>query len=92
MTKKDTALEMHKLIKELEISGQSKSAFAAANGIKEGKLYYWISKLATSKKAVSRSATSEKNFVPIDVSSIPKQEDRSILIRCVTGVEIEIPL
>jgi len=92
MTKKDTASQMHKLVKEFEASGQSRREFAAAHGIKEGKLHYWISKLTKSKKLISGSSISEKNFVPIAVSSIPEQEVRSILIRLTSGVEIEIPL
>ena len=92
MTKKDTASQKHKLVKDFEISGQSQREFAASHGIKEGELYYWISKLRKSKKVVSEPTTSQKSFVPIAVSSIPAQEVRSILIRCTSGVEIEIPL
>jgi len=61
MAKKDTASRMRKLVDEFSVSGQSRKAFAAAHGIKEGKLQYWISKLTASKKETSIAATLEKD-------------------------------
>jgi len=92
MAKKDTASRMRKLVDEFSVSGQSRKAFAAAHGIKEGKLQYWISKLTASKKETSIAATLEKDFVPITLPGVAPLEGRNILIRLQSGVEIEIPL
>lgn len=92
MTKKDNASRMCKLVMEFEESGQSQKEFSAAHGIKQGKLYYWISKLTKQQQGVSSSSVSENNFVPITLTSEEEQEIRSIIIRCTSGVEIEIPL
>jgi len=92
MTKKDTASRMGKLVKEFRSSAHSRKAFAAAHGIKEGKLQYWISKLAKSKKSVSESRNSVQDFVPITLPASEQPEVRNILIRLQNGVEIEIPL
>ena len=88
MTKKDTASRMRKLVGQFKDSGRSQKAFAAAHGIKEGKLYYWISKLSKPQQSVT--VTPKKAFVDIEVSS--GQESRCIMIRLKSGVEIEIPL
>ena len=88
MTKKDTASRMRKLVGQFKDSGQSQKAFAAAHGIKEGKLYYWISKL--SRPQQSAKGTPKKDFVALEVAS--GQESRCIMIRLKNGVEIEIPL
>jgi transposase-like protein len=90
MAKKDTASQMHKLVKQFRDSGQSQKEFAAAHGLKEGKLYYWISKLSKSEQSVTPLTTPKKDFVAIEVT--PEQEGRNIMIRLKSGVEIEIPL
>ncbi len=92
MTKSDNASRMHKLVKQFQESGQSRKEFAAAQGIKAGKLYYWISKSAKARQAVPWPAAPERNFVPIAVTPGQKQEMRSIIIRCTSGIEIEIPV
>ncbi|WP_142785975.1 IS66 family insertion sequence element accessory protein TnpA [Changchengzhania lutea] len=92
MTKKDTASRMHKLVKQYQGSGQSQKEFAASHDIKEGKLYYWVSKLTKPRQVVSGSGSSEKNFVPIAFPALQEQQVRSIIIRCSSGVEIEISL
>jgi len=88
MTKNGTASRMRKLVKEFKNSGQSQKAFAASHGIKEGKLHYWISKLTKPQQSVT--VTPKKDFVAIEVT--PEQEDRCIMIRLKSGIEIEIPL
>ena len=90
MTKTDNASRMRKLVNQFQDSGQSQKEFAAAHGLKEGKLYYWISKLAKSQQSLTPLETPKKDFVAIEVT--PEQESRNILIRCTSGVEIEIPL
>ncbi len=90
MTKKDTASQMRRLVKKFNDSGQSQKEFAARHGLKEGKLYYWVSKLSKSSESVSPSTISKKDFVAIEVT--PEQGAGSIMIRLKSGVEIEIPL
>lgn len=90
MTKNDTASQMRKLVKQFKSSGQSQKGFAAAHGLKEGKLYYWINKLSKPQQSVSPLVPPKKDFVAIEVR--PDQEGRSIMIRLKSGVEIEIPL
>ena len=90
MTKKDTASKMRDLVKQFKDSGQSQKEFAAAHGLKEGKLYYWVSKLSKPKQSVTPLVIPRKDFVAIEVA--PEQEGRSIMIRLKSGVEIEIPL
>jgi len=82
---------MRKLVKQFKVSCQSQKEFAAAHGLKEGKLYYWISKLSKPQQSVSPClGTPKKDFVSIEIT--PEQEGRSIMIRLKSGVEIEIPL
>lgn len=90
MTKKNNASHMRKLVKLYQESGQSQKEFAAAHGLKEGKLYYWISKLSKPQQSVAPLATPKKDFVAIEVT--PEQEAGCIMIRLKSGVEIEIPL
>jgi len=90
MTKKVTASQMYNLVKKFQESGQSQKDFAAAHGLKEGKLYYWISKLTKPQQSVTPLVTPKNDFVAIEVT--PEQEGRSIMIRLKSGVEIEIPL
>ena len=81
---------MRRLVKKFNDSGQSQKEFAARHGLKEGKLYYWVSKLSKSSESVSPSTISKKDFVAIEVT--PEQEAGCIMIRLKSGVEIEIPL
>ncbi len=90
MTKKDTASQMRRLVKKFNDSGQSQKEFAARHGLKEGKLYYWISKLSKPQQSVAPLSTPKKDFVAIEVT--PEQEAGCIMIRLKSGVEIEIPL
>lgn len=90
MANKDIASQMGKLVKQFKDSGQSQKEFAAAHGLKEGKLYYWISKLSKPQHSVTPLVTPKKDFVAIEVT--PEQEASSIIIRLNNGVEIEIPL
>ncbi len=90
MRKNDNASVMFKLVKDFETSNKSQKEFAAAHGIKPGKLSYWIFKLTKDQQAVSLLSASDNNFVPITLTS--EDEMRSIIIRCTSGVEIEIPL
>lgn len=90
MTSNDTASQMRKLVKPFRDSGQSQKEFAAAHGLKAGKLYYWISKLSKSKESATPLIAAKKDFVALEV--IPDQEARNIMIRLKSGVEIEIPL
>ena len=90
MSKANTASQMRKLVRLYQESGQSQRAFSALHGLKQGKLQYWISKLSKPSPSCSRSATSKKDFVSIALA--PEHEGRSIMIRCASGVEIEIPL
>jgi len=90
MTKKDTTIQMCKLVKDFRDSGQSQKAFAAAHGIKKGKLHYWISKLSKPQQSVTPLAVPKKDFVAIEVA--PEREARCIMIRLKSDVEIENPL
>lgn len=90
MTKKATASQMHNLVKKFQASGESQKAFAAAHGLKEGKLYYWVCKLSKPEQSAVPLMTPKKDFVAIEVT--PEQEAGSIMIRLKSGVEIEIPL
>lgn len=90
MTNTDTASQMRKLVKQFKDSGQSQKEFAAAHGLKKGKLYYWICKLSKPQQSVPPLSTPKKDFVAIEVT--PEQEGRNIIIRLKNGVEIEIPL
>jgi hypothetical protein len=89
-TKEDIASQMRKLVEEFHNSGSDQKHFAEANGISNGKLHYWIKKLSLPSSFLSSEATS--NFVPITLTSKQEAEARSIIIRCTSGVEIEIPL
>lgn len=90
MTTQEKTSAMLKLVKEFNESGQSQKAFSSLHGLTEGKLNYWICKFKKSQFEGSRSVAPAKDFVSIGV--VPLQENRSILIRCQSGVEIEIPL
>ena len=90
MTKNHTASQMRKLVKQFKGSGQNQKEFAAAHGMKEGKLHYWISKLSKPQQSVTPLVTPKKGFVAIEVA--PEQEAGCIMIRLQSGVEIEIPL
>jgi len=93
MTKDDTASMMLKLVQEFKASGQSRKVFAASHGIKVGKLQYWISKFAKTKRPDSEPNNSTQDFVPITLPSSTKATlAQHILIRLQSGVEIEIPL
>ena len=81
---------MRKLVKEFHTSGLDQKQFAEANGISKGKLHYWIKKLSVPSPTKLPDVTS--NFVPITLTSQQEQQVRSIIIRCSSGVEIEIPL
>jgi len=81
---------MLKLVKEFRQSGQSQKEFSSLHGLTEGKLNYWICKFEKSQSEDSPSVAPAKQFISIGVT--PLQENRSILIRCQSGVEIEIPL
>ena len=74
MIKNDTASRMRKLVKQFKDSGQSQKEFAAAHGLKEGKLYYWISKLSKPQQSVTPLVTPKKDFVAIEVT--PEQGSR----------------
>jgi len=86
MTKSGNASRMHKLVKQFRDSGLSQKEFAASHGLTTGKLHYWVSKTARPE----RSAAPKKDFVAISVT--PELEDRNIVIRLKSGVEIEIPV
>jgi hypothetical protein len=90
MTKKGNASRMHKLVKEFRDSGRSQKEFAAAHGLSEGKMHYWVSKLARAGRPAPPSIAAKKDFVAISVT--PELEDRNIVIRLKSGVEIEIPV
>jgi transposase-like protein len=90
MAKNDTSSQMRKLVKQFKDSGQSQKEFAAAHGLKKGKLYYWICKLSKPQQSGTPLVTAKKDFVAIELT--PAQEGRSIMIRLKSGVEIEIPL
>ena len=81
---------MRKLVKEFHNSGLDQKHFAQANCISKGKLHYWIKKLSLSSAPKLSDATT--NFIPIALTSGQEQEAGSIIIRCTSGVEIEIPL
>ena len=82
---------MGKLVKEYGQSRESQKSFAAAHGLSEGKLHYWIKKLSRPSKVLPPA--SEPAFVPIAITPSPSgQTDQVILIRLTSGVEIEIPV
>ncbi len=91
MSKETNASKMEKLVKAYLLSGQSQKAFAAAHGVSENKMYYWIKKLSNTNSSTSKKESSKTDFVPISVTpiNIPKGV---IVIRCISGVEIEIPV
>ncbi|SDF05550.1 hypothetical protein SAMN05421636_11099 [Pricia antarctica] len=90
MTKNGNALRMHKLVKEFRGFGRSQKEFAAAHGLSEGKMHYWVSKTARAERPAPPSIVAKKDFVAISVT--PESEDRNIVIRLKSGVEIEIPV
>ena len=90
MTKQDHATYMTKLVKKFKESDQSQKDFAASHGLKEGKLYYWISKLSKGQQSVASVETAKNDFVALEVT--PEYESRTIMIRTKSGVEIEIPV
>jgi len=81
---------MHKLVEEFRESGRSQKEFAAAHGLTPGKMHYWVSKTARPARSASPSAAPKKDFVAISVT--PELEDRNIVIRLKSGIEIEIPV
>jgi len=81
---------MRKLVSQYHLSGQSQREFSSAHGVTEGKLHYWIKKLASSSTDQAPEATVSKAFVPISITDV--KADRILLIRCASGVEIEIPI
>ena len=87
-----TALEkeMLKLVRAYGSSNETQEVFAASHGISKGKLHYWMKKL--SKSSDSKPLTKTPSFVPLSVIAPPEQEMRRIIIRCSSGVEIEIPV
>jgi hypothetical protein len=88
MSKTTNSAAMESLVSRFHLSGQDQKSFAQSNGISKGKLHYWIKKLAApSKTAPSGQST---NFIPLEVEQAPTA--RFIVIRCASGVEIEIPL
>ena len=80
---------MRKLVSQYELSGQSQREFSSAHGVTEGKLHYWIKKLALSTDQAPETSVS-KVFVPISITDV--KADKILLIRYASGVEIEIPL
>ena len=82
---------MQKLVKAYKASGQSQKAFAATHGVSKSKLHYWITKLSKPSKVLPRDT--ESSFVPIEITASPLEKtDKVILIRLVSGIEIEIPV
>lgn len=79
---------MTKLVALYKESGQSQKEFAVSHGVSEGKLHYWITKISKPEKV--KPVSKKVGFVPIEV--VPGQVGRTILIRCTSGVEIEIPV
>ncbi|WP_281991527.1 IS66 family insertion sequence element accessory protein TnpA [Aquimarina aggregata] len=84
MSKKDIASQMRKLVKQFKNSVQSQKEFAATHGLKEGKLYYWVSKLSKPQQSVTPLTPSKKDFVAIEVRSEEEDLPRKIneLPRC----------
>ena len=90
MKKNANASRMHKLVKEFRDSGLSQKEFAATHGLTPGKMHYWVSKTARVEPSSPPSIVPKKDFVAISVT--PELEDRNIVIRLKSGVEIEIPV
>ncbi|HEA23619.1 MAG TPA: hypothetical protein ENH87_22270 [Pricia antarctica] len=90
MTKNGNASRMQKLVEEFGHSGLSQREFAAAHGITESKMHYWISKLARAGRSGLPPAAPKKDFVAISVTR--ELEDRNITICLKSGIEIEIPV
>lgn len=90
MTKNGNASRMHKLVKEFRDSGRSQKEFAAAHGLSPGKMHYWVSKTARPERSAPPSIVPKKDFVAISVT--PQRDNRNIVIRLKSGVEIEIPI
>ena len=81
--------KMRKLVSEYHKSGQSQKFFAAAHNLKKGKLNYWIHKFAIEKPA---SSLPKSDFVPLSVCTTSTDTEKHLIIRCTSGVEIEIPI
>ena len=80
--------KMRKLVAEYHKSGQSQKLFASSHDLRESKLSYWIRKFAKTEP-VSKASISD--FVPLSVTTSTTTE-KYLVIRCSSGVEIEIPL
>lgn len=78
------------MVKEFRDSGLSQKKFAASHGLSPGKMHYWVSKTALAERPAPPSIVPKKDFVAISLT--PQVEDRNIVIRLKSGVEIEIPV
>lgn len=89
MSNTSTESKMRKLVSQYHVSGQSQREFSSLHGVTEGKLHYWIKKLISSEDQAPEVSAS-KSFIPISITDV--KSERIILIRCSSGVEIEIPI
>lgn len=80
---------MIKLVAKYEASGQSQRDFAVTHGLSKSKLHYWVKK--SSKSPNSPCAGTISDFLPLEITPSEKT-DKVILIRLVSGIEIEIPV